>query len=633
MNEYLGDSYYKAFLDKTHNGVILQVTDSSYKVVSAGDEFLTTCGFSRQELLERTLDQLPGQLLHPQLSLLLEQATRTNQTVISDRHAFVADRKTKVSYKLEVKPMLVNDGPLFLICTLTDFQRNLINEGVTPETKQNSLLDGLPEADCRNMVMNAHYALMMVTNDNFRVRIANQACLDLWGKSEDEVIQQPLLNFLPELEHQPFMAQLKHVFDNGKSFLARENVCFFQTSSGLQKKFFSFSYDPVVNELGGVDAVVVGAEDITQRVEVRLKTERAEEMLRIAVESANMGTWHFDPQGNRLSVSTRLKELLGYGPEEEMTYTGLIGQVTEEFRYSVLRTIKATVDTGEQFNLEFSFYTHGEKKLRWLRATGKVYRDKQGQPLRLSGIIMEVTEQKQDEIRKNDFISMVSHELKTPLTSLKAYVQLLNLKAKQNGDMYTSKSLMKVEGQVNKMNNMIRSFLDLSRFETGRIFMEKERFAIDLLIDEIVEEILLTDKTHTIIFSACEPLLVHADREKIGQVINNLLSNAVKYSPIDTKILVVCQMEGNAVKISVIDEGVGLAKHDIEKLFDRFYRVENKRVKTVSGFGIGLYLSAEIIKRHHGKIWVESEEWQGAAFHFTLPIATDSTQESQPNVT
>lgn len=226
---------------------------------------------------------------------------------------------------------------------------------------------------------------------------------------------------------------------------------------------------------------------------------------------------------------------------------------------------------------------------------------------------------KVDEIRKNDFIAMVSHELKTPLTSLKAYVQLLRIKARNSRDTFTTNALSKADAQVNKMDKMIRSFLDISRLESGQIFLEKEVFTIDQLLSEVVEEVSLTDKTHSILFSACKPLKVHGDREKIGQVINNLLSNAMKYSSHYSKVTVRCEQVGSEVHISVIDEGVGLAKADIEKLFSRFYRVKNMQVKTVSGFGIGLYLSAEIIKKHGGKIWVESEENVGSVFSFSLP--------------
>ncbi len=474
-------------------------------------------------------------------------------------------------------------------------------------------------ANFKSVVMNAHYALLVLKGKDWVVEIANQPMLNLWDKQKAEVLGLPLMKILPELVGQPFPEHLRRVTESAKSYAINEEVFYYNTPGGIKKKYVSFFYDPMLDLDGNVKGIIVGAEDITERVENRLKTERAEEMLRIAIESANLGTWNYDPQSKRLTVSPRLKELFGYQADEEMNYNSVMSQVTDEYRYMLLRAIQSSVSHGEQFNLEFSIKGSSDRKLRWMRATGRIYRDNEGIPVRFSGILMEITEHKQDEIRKNDFIAMVSHELKTPLTSLKAYVQLLGFKAKQSGDMFTIKSLNKVEGQVNKMNNMIRSFLDLSRLEAGKLNLVKERFYLDALIREVVEEILLIDKSHPVSFADCESLEVYADREKIGQVINNLMSNAIKYSPPGTKVKIGCELKSGMAQVWVSDQGVGISKKDTEKLFSRFYRVENTPLKTVSGFGIGLYLSAEIVQRHNGSIWVDSEEGKGSTFYFSLP--------------
>lgn len=472
----------------------------------------------------------------------------------------------------------------------------------------------------KSVVMNAHYGLLVLKGKDWLVEIANQPLLDLWGKTKEEVMGLPLMKILPELLGQPFPEHLKRVGETGKSSVKNEELFYYNTPLGISKKYVSFFYDPMLDAEGTVYGIIVGAEDITARVENRLKIERAEEMLRIAVESANLGTWHYDPLTESLTVSPRFKELFGYMTDQDITYDSVIAQISEECRYKVLKAIKASVSNGAQFNVDFSIVGNFDKKMRWVSASGRIHRDQEGLPIRFSGILMDITEHKQDEIRKNDFIAMVSHELKTPLTSLKAYVQLLSTKAKQTGDIFTMNSLAKVEGQVNKMNNMIRSFLDLSRLEAGKIYLEKETFTMNTLIEEVVQEIYLTNKTHVILFSDCKSLAVYADREKIGQVLNNLLSNAIKYSPTGTTVKIQCDLVDGMVCVGIKDEGVGIAKNDLSKLFNRFYRVQNMQLKTVSGFGIGLYLSAEIIKRHHGNIWVESEENKGSIFYFSLPL-------------
>lgn len=471
----------------------------------------------------------------------------------------------------------------------------------------------------RSVVMNAHYSLLVLKGKDWIAEIANQRLLDLWNKKKDEVIGLPLLQILPELVGQPFLEYLKTVYETGEPYGQEEEVFYYNTANGIGKKYVSFFYDPMIDAEGRVYGVIVGAEDITARVESRHKVERAEEMLRIAIESANLGTWHYDPLSKRLTVSPRLKELFGYKSNEEMTYDTVITQVTEEYREVVQKAIQSSVIKGEHFDLEFSIKGHYDQQLRWMRATGRIYRDKEGIPVRFSGILLDITEHKQDEIRKNDFIAMVSHELKTPLTSLKAYVQLLSSKAKASGDIQATNSLSKADGQVNKMNNMIKSFLDLSRLEAGKINLEKQPFCLNELIAEVIEEITLTDRTHNISTRNSQKVMVFADREKIGQVINNLIGNAIKYSPQGKIVEVLCKEVNGETLVSVRDEGIGIPKDDIGLLFDRFYRVESRKFKTISGFGIGLYLSAEIIKRHDGQIWVESEEGKGSTFYFSLP--------------
>ncbi|NII82399.1 MULTISPECIES: sensor histidine kinase [unclassified Pedobacter] len=223
-----------------------------------------------------------------------------------------------------------------------------------------------------------------------------------------------------------------------------------------------------------------------------------------------------------------------------------------------------------------------------------------------------------EEQQKNDFISMVSHELKTPLTSISAYIQLMQ--NRHLSDPFVVSTLDKVQKQIRKMSSMIGSFLNVSRLESGKIHLNLSHFDLDKLISDVVEDLRLIHSTNQITFVEGESKLIHADKDKIGSVISNLISNAVKYSDWSSTVLVQSVTRGNKVCVSVSDHGIGIQAHDMEKLFDRFYRVENQQTKTISGFGIGLYLSAEIINLHHGKIWVESNYGVGSTFHFSLPI-------------
>lgn len=221
-----------------------------------------------------------------------------------------------------------------------------------------------------------------------------------------------------------------------------------------------------------------------------------------------------------------------------------------------------------------------------------------------------------------DFIAMASHELKTPLTSIKAYLQLLSRKLVPSNDSFINNALQIANLQVNRMTDLIHGFLDLSKLEPGKLKLNIQVFDLNKLIEEMIAESTLISPNHEISFKHGKDSTISADREKIGQVITNFLSNAIKYSNKGSKIIVSIGQEAGSVQVAVTDEGFGIKAKDQEKLFQRFYRVESSRMKNISGFGIGLYLASEIIQRHKGKIWVESAEDQGSTFYFSLPLST-----------
>ena len=247
-------------------------------------------------------------------------------------------------------------------------------------------------------------------------------------------------------------------------------------------------------------------------------------------------------------------------------------------------------------------------------------RDKAGNIIGLSKIARDITERKQNETRKSDFIGMVSHELKTPLTSLSAILQVAGTRLKDTDDPFLSGAMQKANVQVKRMTTMINGFLNVSRLESAKILIDKEIFQLEALVSEVIDETRLTVASHQINFIPCPPVNIMADRDKISSVISNLIGNAVKYSPNGTAIEIKCVIDGDKVVVSVKDNGMGIKPKDIKNIFDRYYRVHSDHSKHISGFGIGLYLSAEIIHLHDGQIWVDSESGKGSTFYFKLPM-------------
>jgi len=351
------------------------------------------------------------------------------------------------------------------------------------------------------------------------------------------------------------------------------------------------------------------------------KLTESEAKLRQAIETGKMGTWSIDLATMKLTMSGFIKDLFGFSANHDASLEEVMTAIDDDYRQMVETTLNNNIQNQKPSDMEYSITNPTTQEQKWVRATGRIFFDAEGQPVEYSGMLMDITERKLDDLRKNDFIGMVSHELKTPLTTLTAYMQLLHAKAVKGTDSFLLNALEKANTQIKKMSSMINGFLNVSRLDSGKIHLNKQPFYLNELLQTMIDEMALTVAGYEILFEGCVPTLINADSDKIGNVITNLLSNAVKYSPKGKLVTVKCAVKDHSIEVSVKDEGMGIKPQDIDKLFDRFYRVDNKHTQYISGFGIGLYLSAEIVKSHGGKIWVESQSGVGSTFYFTIPLS------------
>lgn len=234
-------------------------------------------------------------------------------------------------------------------------------------------------------------------------------------------------------------------------------------------------------------------------------------------------------------------------------------------------------------------------------------------------IVLDITERKRLEQRKDEFIGIASHELKTPLTSIKGYTQILERIIQQMSDERLKTYLKKTNIYINRLDSLIADLLDVSRIQAGKLQFNMSEFNLKELIKDSIDAIQPTSTKHKILCTECPDVTIYGDMHRLEQVFMNLLSNALKYSPDAEQVEVEIKKTSKQITVSVKDYGVGISKKNISKLFERFYRVE-KTAKQFSGLGIGLYISSEIVLRHGGKIAVDSEEGKGSKFTVTLPI-------------
>lgn len=483
--------------------------------------------------------------------------------------------------------------------------------------------DKLAESELRlrSIFDQSPVGIAVLRGPNHVIEIVNQTILNIWGRKIEDVLNKPHKEARPELEGQPVYNWLDDVYKKGIKKVNNEFRVWLYDEGKLREAYVNSVYQPLKNAKGEITGVLVILDEITDIIKTRQESAEMQEIFRLAIEAGELGTFYYNPKTNEFTGNDLLKDWFGVGLGTDIDLGLALANIAEEDRERVTAAIieSLSADSSGNYEEEYTIVHPITHQRRTVRAKGKTFFDHQGEPSLLSGTLQDITERKKDEERKNDFIAMVSHELKTPLTAIKGYLQLLHRKFRKEQDNYTVSSLERTDKQVDKMISLIHGFLDVSRLETGKLHIEKETFDFADLLSEAKEEAKAAMPTHRLEIADLDATTVFADREKIGQVLHNLISNAAKYSPLNSTITIHAKKKGKMLECSISDNGIGIPANEIPHLFERYYRVKEEQLPSVSGFGIGLYLCTEIIQRHNGKIWAESEYGKGSTFHFVIP--------------
>ena len=374
---------------------------------------------------------------------------------------------------------------------------------------------------------------------------------------------------------------------------------------------------PIRNEAGEIFQWFGTNTDITERINIEQELKESEARFRMFADSMPQIVWAANASGR-----------LTYINKAFYTYTGLpvsdnieeewISIIHPEERDATMEQWDLCVANAREFNFEHRFMRHNGE-YRWQLTRAVPLKDAEGNIETWVGTSTDIQEIKELDQQKDHFISIASHELKTPITSIKGYIQILGSIYEESEDAFLKKSLAAVDKQIAKLTNLISDLLDLSKLKLGNLHLVKESFNLNELIEEVVEEMKLVKRDYTFDVSIKTDENVFADRERISQVLVNFLTNAIKYSPRNKLIHVESYLKDQYFTVVVRDHGIGIHKKSQEKIFERFYRVEGKNEKTYPGFGIGLFISSEIVHRHNGKIGVKSSPGEGSEFFFSLP--------------
>ena len=391
----------------------------------------------------------------------------------------------------------------------------------------------------------------------------------------------------------------------------------FENSAKALAKYFDVYATKVGEKKSNKVAVVFN--DITEKKNAEIALKKSEEFNRSLIESSPDCIKGLDLHGNLLSMNSlgqQLMEIDDFMPYCNTSWSHFWKGIYKEKAEKALALAKS----GKVGHFQGICETGKGTQKWWDVMVAPVYGD--GDTVeRLVAVSRDITALKELERQKDIFLGIASHELKTPVTSIKAYTQVLERLFERKGDMKSAEQLSKMNTQVDKLSGLISDLLDVTKIQSGQMKFNQQKFDFNEVIHEIIEEVQRTTTTHTILPTLVKNVFCYGDRERIGQVITNLLTNAIKYSPSSETVVITTSVEKNNVKLSVKDFGIGIPTEKQNQVFDQFYRVSGSKRETFPGLGLGLFISKQIIARSGGILSVSSAVGKGSTFYFTLPKA------------
>jgi two-component system, OmpR family, phosphate regulon sensor histidine kinase PhoR len=469
---------------------------------------------------------------------------------------------------------------------------------------------------------------------DFTVRLANDQFLPLLREPwrGDGVTGAPLAEFLPRAEESGILAIFRRVVETGEPVSLAE---FEYAGESGRTIFYDWSLVPLREGGDRVTGLILLISDVTDRV---LSRQRIEELawdaaqrageLETVIASIADGVMVTDAEGRVIlendaarSLTGRARSAVAFDLATQAEVQNLrnadgapapphdlpLGRAVRGETVTDQVLIVRRADTGED---RFLICSSAPVRAGGDAITGAV------------AVFRDITEMKQLDQMKDEFISIAAHELRTPLTAIKGYAELLDRRlSAQGGREGDRKSLGIIRKQTERLSGLVNEMLDVSRIEGGRLQLNSEPFDLSALVGEVVNNLRVSTTTHILSLAAEPAVEVFGDTARIEQVLINLISNAITYSPEGGEIGVRAWIEGARALVSVSDQGVGIAPEELPRLFDRFYRAPRTGAMRSGGMGLGLYICQEIVARHGGTIQVASNEGAGSTFTFALPLS------------
>ncbi|WP_288244441.1 ATP-binding protein [uncultured Chryseobacterium sp.] len=467
----------------------------------------------------------------------------------------------------------------------------------------------------KTLVEKSPVAMASLRGEQFEVDIVNDMVLQIWNKDRS-IIGKPLAEAVPELKGQMFVDILSKVYRTGQPYYGKEIKALIKNGEEMSEHYLNFAYQPIVDENNNSTSILVVASDVTEQVHARESVVEFKNRLEIAMDASRLGSTEVNLATGKMESTPQFKYNFGYAADEEFDYSNLYDAILPEYREHIRHLVREAILTNGIYKAEYPVQWK-DGSIHWIQAHGRPRYDKNGVADRMVGMTTEITDKKLAEQRKDDFLSVASHELKTPLTAVKASIQLLNrIKDKPYSQTHV-RLIEQSDKGIEKMCMLIDDLLNMSRLGQDQLMLEYNTFNLHEMLSKSCNHVRLENK-YQLVLTGSEYLEVHADEHRIEQVVVNLVNNAVKYAKDSREIHILTESLDDHIKVSVRDFGQGISESVIPHLFDRYYRADHFGT-SYSGLGLGLYICSEIIRKHSGKIGVHSKIGEGSTFWFTIP--------------
>lgn len=633
----------------THMHDHAYLLDCNSRFLYANRPLLKLWGLTMSEVTGKRFSDLPypaemAAALHEQV----QQVVKTRHAVVDETPYTGVDGKT-AHYEYVFSPIFDAYGEVEVV---TGTSRD-ITLRKRAELEREQMLQEL-DAERKNLraiIEEAPAFIAVLRGPHHQFELAN----DRYCKLVDnrDIIGKTVLEALPEVEGQGFLSLLDQVFQTGQTYVGSETPVDLNYGGELAQHFVDFIYHALRNPDGSVSGIFVHGIDVTESVLARTVIERSERQRGLALDAADLGSWHIDASSLTLTTDARFRQIFGVR-QTTVSYEEAFAAIHPEDRDRVRVAVEKSLDPSDPipYSAEYRIALP-DGGVRWVSGQGKsnVGSDRQ-LLLSVDGTVADITDRKAAEAEheqllgaersaraeaeqagriKDEFLATLSHEIRTPLNAIMGWSHIMRHSGKPED---ITRGIEVIERNARAQSDIIEDLLSMSSIISGKVRLDLQRLNLANIVENAVQAARPTAEAKQIrLESVIDPMRgveVSVDANRMQQVLWNLLTNAIKFTPSQGQIRVLLERVNSHAEISVIDTGEGIDAAFLPQVFGRFRQADAGTTRRHGGLGLGLSIVRQLVELHGGTVRAESAGvGQGSTFVVTLPlIAIQDTSEA-----